>query len=138
MRPWTSLPSVALILAGLVSAAISGCTSPGSQPIIGPDGSTMAHVHCGSDQGTCFRIAGELCPTGYELKPVLRGDDGNFLVRCRSAQVTASAALTCPLPVASATPASLMYPWPPPEAGTAVARPAKSSSTPGAEIDVGY
>jgi hypothetical protein len=129
------LRRVAVILAGLVAAWLTGCASPGAQPIVGPDGSPMAHVHCGAQQGVCFRIAGELCPSGYDMKPVLRGDDGNFLVRCRSAIVT-SAALTCPLPVAASAPPALMYPWPPPEAGAAAQR--ATTPTPTTEIDLGY
>ena len=85
------------VLLGSGWLAIVGCQSPGSQRIVGPDGSPMAHVHCGSDQGVCFRLAGELCPTGYDIKPVLSGSDGNFLVRCRSASVPAVAA-QCPTP----------------------------------------
>jgi len=132
------LRRVALILAGLGPALLGGCASPGAQPIVGPDGSPMAHVHCGAQQGVCFRIAGELCPSGYDMKPVLRGDDGNFLVRCRSVNVT-SAALTCPLPVAAAAaPPALMYPWPPPEAGAAAQRTTKPTPTTATEIDLGY
>jgi hypothetical protein len=129
------LRRVALILAGLGEALLVGCASPGAQPIVGPDGSPMAHVHCGAQQGVCFRIAGELCPSGYDMKPVLRGDDGNFLVRCRRANVT-SAAPTCPLPVAA--PSALMYPWPPPEAGAAAQRTTKPTPTTATEIDLGY
>jgi hypothetical protein len=126
----------------------------------------MAHVHCGSDQGVCFRIAGELCPAGYEMKPVLSGNDGNFLVRCRDARLAQTAAV-CPA-VAPAAPAPApataavatvaqpqakdawppstepwpaAYPWPPPETSAAVQAPA--AATPGAKatpdsIDLGY
>ena len=86
---------------------LSGCASPGSERIVGPDGSAMAHVHCGAQQGECFRIAGELCPSGYEMQPVLSGSDGNFLVRCRAAgAAVAAAACAAPAP-APAPPASL-------------------------------
>src|SRR5690242_11584136 len=93
---------VALVL-GVLS--ISGCREPGSTRIVGPDGSQMSHVHCGGDQGECFRIAGELCPGGYDIKPVVRGNDGNFLVRCRTtgAPVVAQAA---PAPATLALPAA--------------------------------
>ena len=83
---------------------VSACRSPGSERIVGPDGSAMAHVHCGSEQGECFRIAGELCPSGYEMHAVLSGSDGNFLVRCRTAAaqavVAACSPASSPAPVA--------------------------------------
>lgn len=127
-----------------LGAVALGCANAGSQRIIGPNGSAMAHVHCGSDQGACFRIAGELCPSGYEIKPVLSGSDGNFLVSCRSAASRAAAA-TCPAPVAiqtwqpSTKPWPSTYPWPPPEASVAVQPSAKPApSTPAGEIDLGY
>lgn len=95
---------LALGLLGLLSA----CTSPGSERIVGPNGSAMAHVHCGSEQGECFRIAGELCPSGYEMQPVLSGTDGNFLVRCRVAAArvgTAPCATPPPAVVTTTEPA---------------------------------
>jgi hypothetical protein len=109
--PSGSLPSRhrvwALVCLVLGAAA---CQSPGAQRIVGPDGSPMSHVHCGSDQGECFRIAGELCPTGYELKAVLSASDGNFLVRCRSAPAprVASCPTGAPVVVVAANQS-----WPP-------------------------
>lgn len=110
----------------------------------------MAHVHCGSDQGLCFRLAGELCPSGYELKPVLSGNDGNFLVRCRSGAAPTVAA--CPTPGAPSAgvtmhPAGLMDPWPPaaepapaaypwPTSQTSAASPNKPSAS--SDLDIGY
>lgn len=128
------------MLAGLSGAtAAAGCAnSPGSQPIVGPDGSSMAHVHCGADQGACFRIAGELCPSGYEIKPVLLRQDGNFLVRCRSARPTLSVAAHAPMPAPDGAAPALMYPWPPPEVGAAVQRSYTPSASPASEIDLGY
>jgi hypothetical protein len=124
-----------------------GCASPGAQSIVGPDGSRMAHVHCGSDQGTCFRIAGELCPGGYELKPVLEGSDGNFLVRCRArAGATVAAACSTP-PVASKThdawppaaePWPAAYPWTAPETSAAAQKPQAAPAQAPVEIDLGY
>lgn len=74
--------------------ALLGCAAPpGAQPIVGPTGQPMAHVHCGGNQGQCFRIAGELCPQGYDIQPVLSGADGNFLVRCHAAAVGAAPAV---------------------------------------------
>ena len=150
-----------------LSLLLAACQSQGSTRIVGPDGSPMAHVHCGVDQGACFRMAGELCPSGYELKPVLSGNDGNFLVRCRAAG-TATLAAQCPTPAAvtasmptSAPPAAatvaaasaapapaqswppaaeppLMYPWPPPESTTAVRATPKTPKTPPGNVDIGY
>lgn len=143
--------------------ALGACTSPGAQRIVGPDGSLMSHVHCGSDQGACFRIAGELCPSGYDMKPVLSGSDGNFLVRCRAAATmiagtgtpVASPGLAAPAPGASTVsstrsaerwpPASepwpAAYPWPPPETSAAAQQPGGTAATPRAptaEVDLGY
>jgi hypothetical protein len=150
-----------LLLAALGSLAllVAGCQQPGESRIVGPDGSLMSHVHCGSDQASCFRIAGELCPYGYEMKPVLSGSDGNFLVRCRNSAASSVAcapgasvpvaALARPVPgtaLASSSsserwppsnePWPLMYPWPPPEPTAGVrqaAPPAKNN-----DGDVGY
>jgi len=121
----------------------------------------MAHVHCGSDQGVCFRLAGELCPSGYEMKPVLSGNDGNFLVRCRSAGAPVVAA-QCPSPARAAVaapaaapvvaakpqnpneawppaaePAQAAYPWASPAASTAGRSQAGAPSAQ-AEVDLGY
>lgn len=131
----------ALIAGGLAL----GCARPGSQIIVGPDGSRMAHVHCGANQGTCFRIAGELCPNGYQLQPVLVGSDGNFLVRCRAAPSAVTAA--CPAaPVASkpdawppsADPWPAAYPWTAPETSAAELEPRVAPARAPAEIDLGY
>jgi hypothetical protein len=133
--------------------SLAGCQSPGSQRIIGPDGSAMAHVHCGGDQGLCFRLAGELCPSGYDMKPVLSGDDGNFLVRCR-AHGTPVASTACLTPSATASssvaithPPGLMDPWPPSAEPASAAYPWPASGTGGAarskpsasgDVDIGY
>jgi hypothetical protein len=146
----------------VVVLGMSGCREPGSTRIVGPDGSRMSHVHCGSDQGECFRIAGELCPGGYDMKPVMRGSDGNFLVRCRAAgaPVVAQApppATTLSLraapdvsparPTLSASrapgdawppatePWPAAYPWGPPEQSTS---PRPVSPAPSGEVDLGY
>jgi hypothetical protein len=145
------------VLAACSLLAVVACQSPGSQPIVGPDGSHMAHVHCGADQGVCFRIAGELCPSGYELTPVLSGRDGNFLVRCRSAGTSVVAA-ACPTPNQPATPIvtatstpgpgkdkwppsaepSAPYPWPASETRAAARPPPSAPAVQAAEVDVGY
>ncbi|RYZ09370.1 MAG: hypothetical protein EOO73_03480 [Myxococcales bacterium] len=137
------------VLAAL-SMLAAACTSAGAQRIVGPDGSAMGHVHCGSDQGTCFRLAGELCPSGYDLQPALTGYDGNFLVRCRAPRATAATA-TCvasgSLAAAkprdawppSSEPWPVTYPWSPPETSAAVqAAPAAQPAKAPVEIDLGY
>ncbi len=150
MRVPTSLLNFAASLAGCWSLLLASCQAPGSTRIVGPDGSPMAHLHCGADQGACFRMAGELCPSGYELKAVLSGNDGNFLVRCRTrgaplvaAQSPVPAAVSAPNATARApketwppaTEPPLMYPWPPPESSAAVR--AKPTTPPG-DVDIGY
>lgn len=150
MRPRSSLQLVVGTLVGLLALGSSACSSPGSQRIVGPDGSPMAHVHCGSDQGVCFRIAGELCPTGYDMTPVLSGNDGNFLVHCRAGGRPVVAAPCPTLPPAPASPgvlarqqswpptrSELLNPWPRPETNAAV------GGDPGApaakdDVDIGY
>ena len=152
MRPsWK--PVVGRLMSAL-ALCLAACSSPGSMPIVGPDGSPMAHVHCGSEQGVCFRIAGELCPSGYEMKPVLSGNDGNFLVRCRVATPPVVAVQSPAPPAPGATPTSahaaketwpsaseLLNPWPRPEANAtaqpALTAPAKSAS-PQSDVDIGY
>jgi hypothetical protein len=147
------------VAVGLATASLVGCTSaPGSQRIVGPDGSAMAHVHCGDDQGTCFRIAGELCPSGYDIQPVLSGSDGNFLVRCRTA-APAVVAVATPSPAASAPPGPAATtaaarstsetwppahepwptanPWAPPQTSAAV-QPPRAAPNPTTEVDLGY
>jgi hypothetical protein len=127
--------------------AVVGCQSPGSQRIVGPDGSPMMHVHCGSDQGVCFRMAGELCPSGYDMKPVLSGSDGNFLVRCRSAGAPAVAA-QCPTPPRAAAP-PVVASRPAPTPSVAAKAPASKDvwpptaepsppAYPWGEVDLGY
>jgi len=114
----------------------------------------MAHVHCGADQGVCFRLAGELCPQGYDLKPVLSGNDGNFLVRCRAHAAPTVAACPAPSPAPTAAssptvkmhPPGLMDPWPPANEPAPAAYPWAAPQTsatrnkPGAsgDVDIGY
>lgn len=109
----------------------------------------MAHVHCGSDQGVCFRLAGELCPSGYEMKPVLSGNDGNFLVRCRSASAPAVAA-QCPTPPpAAASAPAVVAARPAPTPAVAAKTPStkdtwppsaepSAPANPWGEVDLGY
>jgi hypothetical protein len=149
---------------GLVALGLWGCQTPGATRIVGPDGSPMAHVHCGGDQGACFRLAGEMCPGGYEMRPVLSRNDGNFLIRCRSAVASAAAPAACapaaPAPaMAAVTPRNgtvrsagaaskqgwppssepwpSAYPWPPPET-SAVAAPAAPEQARSEPWDPGF
>lgn len=163
MREFFGWRSVGAVLAGWALLSVVGCQSPGSQRIVGPDGSPMAHVHCGVDQGLCFRMAGELCPGGYEMKPVLRGSDGNFLVRCRTSTAPAVAAGCAPVnanataslspnpsPVVAtnrtglmdpwppaAEPAPAAYPWPSPQTSAAARSPQNAPAAQG-DVDLGY
>jgi hypothetical protein len=155
MRQHSGLRRVARVLGVCSLLSFVACQSPGSQRIVGPDGSAMAHVHCGTEQGVCFRIAGELCPSGYEMKPVLSGSDGNFLVRCRSKAAPVAAACPTPSPAATPTivatrspdlmapwppaaePASAANPWPSPQTSAAVRSQPGTASAPG-DVDVGY
>lgn len=147
MRVRSSLPVALRFPWGVTALGLLACSTPGATRIVGPDGSAMAHVHCGADQGACFRLAGELCPTGYEMRPVLRSNDGNFLIRCRAVLATAAApvcepaapsvALTAAAPRGGSThnagathpqswppssePWPSAYPWPPPETSAVVA-----------------
>jgi hypothetical protein len=147
LRP-TLDPRVARLI-GVLALGLAGCASPGSQRIVGPDGSQMAHVHCGSEQGVCFRIAGELCPGGYEIKPVLSGNDGNFLVHCRAAAPPVVAAQCPPPPRATLTSTQtaqqawpsvteLLNPWPRPETNAAAPPAPASSVAPQGDFDIGY
>lgn len=140
-----------LALTALALALVTACSSPGARRIVGPDGSPMAHVHCGSEQAECFRLAGELCPGGYDMQPVLTGNHGNFLVRCRGAGAVAKADASCPAP-AAATPAAARasnagwpatsqpwpadYAWPPPETSAGVHHVPTAPAS--GEPDLGY
>jgi len=70
------------LISGLFALS-AGCQPASVQEIVGPDGSAMLHVSCGSDQGRCYALAGTRCPNGYEIFPAA-GAPGNFLVRCIS------------------------------------------------------
>ena len=159
---WRVSTRVGWALVGLVVS----CASPGWQRIVGPDGSIMSHVHCGADQGTCFRIAGELCPEGYDMQPVLTSSDGNFLVRCHDAlaPVVAAAPAAVTAPAAAAGPSSVAaaptppvptsrsgerwppasepwpaaYPWPPPETSAAAQSPVTPAPGTKTEINLGF
>ena len=78
---------VGWVLPVWLGLSVAGCVEPpGATRIVGPDGSSMLHLHCVDDQAACFLIAGEQCPRGYDLSPVFDPRDGNFLVRCRVAE----------------------------------------------------
>jgi hypothetical protein len=134
-----------------LSVLATACASPAARRIVGPDGSPMAHVSCGSDQAECFRLAGELCPSGYEMQPVLSGNHGNFLVRCRHTAAVAYAGAGCPTSAAATPPAASAsnagwpaasepwpanYAWPPPETSAGVRQVPATPA--GGELDLGY
>jgi len=74
------LRSALVALAGVL--LVLGCSEPRAVPIIGPDGTRMFHVSCGSHEAKCYRLAGERCPYGYDVGRTIQGG-GNMLVRCR-------------------------------------------------------
>lgn len=132
----------------LLGALLSGCVEPaGAQRIVGPDGTQMLHVHCGDEQVTCFRLAGEMCPLGYFLSPIFDPRDGNFLVRCKgpaqSGQLAAASAPAPPAPPGRITIVRTRAPdpnWPPPEvAQPSEPWPAPRTATPApSTVDLGY
>ncbi|MEP7049667.1 MAG: hypothetical protein ABJB12_04910 [Pseudomonadota bacterium] len=107
------------IALGFGSLALSCVETPGAQRIVGPDGTHMLHVHCGDDQAACFQLAGESCPSGYDLSPIFDPRDGNFLVRCRNPPLTGTVTIARTAPTVEATkrlpPAPEGAPWPPAE-----------------------
>jgi hypothetical protein len=108
-----------IVLLGLGLLVVGCVEPPGAVRIVGPDGTTMLHVHCAAQQVACFRLAGERCPHGYDLSPIFDPHDGNFLVRCREPFVTALAATNPALsrtPIASSAAANDR--WPPTEVAT--------------------
>lgn len=142
-----------------VAAAIAGCVhTPRAHRIIGPDGSDMLHVSCGSDQGACFALAGDNCPNGYRLVPIFNPEANNFLVRCQSRTHSVEAAENSVSPVPSNVIVRTLNPapasttrWPPPEepfpgtdpwpAGSAASGSLPLPQTarlPDGQIDIGY
>ncbi len=129
---------------------LAGCIeAPGALRIVGPDGTQMLHVHCGSEQAACFQIAGERCRHGYDLSPILDAHDGNFLVRCRNPALARSLSAAGPEVVrstVSARPRAVEDGWPPAEvAMPAEPWPVPSSSTsrptprgPTSTVELGY
>lgn len=129
-------------------ALAAACTpAPRARPVVGPDGSAMTHVSCGSDQGACFQLAGQSCPSGYRLFPIFDPHSNNYLVRC-TAPVGAVARQRVPAPPARHAPAREASdgwppvaeawvpadPWP---AAVMQAPPALSGPSP-EEVDLGY
>lgn len=64
-----------------VSCAVGCARQTEIVPIVGPDGGRVLHVGCAGDDASCYRLAGEACPYGYDMTPTL-GPRGNYLVRC--------------------------------------------------------
>jgi len=120
-----------------------GCAQPpGAAPIVGPDGTRMLHVHCAGEQAACFRIAGDRCPHGYDLSPILDPHDGNFLVRCREPLVS-SVVIANRAPAPNHSPAAVVSDrWPPAEVATPTetwpAPPAGEPRAPSGVVDIGY
>jgi len=86
VQPRLGVKGLALLGALLVSA----CAQPKSaqdagrvRAIVGPDGSQMLHVSCGDDEGLCYQIAGQNCPSGYDVGRTYSQERGQFFVRCR-------------------------------------------------------
>ncbi len=86
VQPRLGVKGLALLGALLVSA----CAQPKSaqdagrvRAIVGPDGSQMLHVSCGDDEGLCYQIAGQSCPSGYDVGRTHTQERGQFFVRCR-------------------------------------------------------
>jgi hypothetical protein len=61
MRPKS--PATAL----LVVAVTVGCAHATATPVTGPDGATWYSISCRRDQANCEELAGEVCPSGYEV-----------------------------------------------------------------------
>ena len=133
-----------------LSLFLSGCVSPpGAEHIVGPDCTSMLHVHCADEQVACFQIAGERCPHGYDLSPIFDPHDGNFLVRCRDPQASPSVVAYRATPLArsaQATSGAAADRWPPEEVATPTEPwPAASSNalppaprTATGAVDLGY
>ena len=139
------------VLLGLSSLAAGCVETPGAERIVGPDGTHMLHVHCGDEQVACFQLAGESCPSGYDLSPIFDPHDGNFLVRCRnpplSGTVTIAQTPVLARPAVRAQSAASKEGWPPAEVALpAEPWPAPSSAnelppaprTATGAVDIGY
>jgi hypothetical protein len=131
--------------AGIVPVLLlaAGCAAqprhqPEATPIMGPDGAPMLHVSCGEREGSCYRIAGEICRQGYAITPA-PGRPGNFLVRCRFTRA-GWAPVAAPGPAAAPTSytiAETVQPWPDPtpKAAYPPVRPAPSPLPPPPPLD---
>ena len=146
------------LLPALLGSLAIACVEPaGATRIVGPDGTRMLHVHCAEEQVACFQLAGQLCPSGYDLSPIFDPHDGNFLVRCKSAFSAAAAVIASgpapqplPAPPSSAPQQTVAVAQPrPPENGwppTEVTKPSEPWPAPNAgapparapDVDLGY
>jgi len=148
---------VRVFATGLVlTAALSGCArQPRVRAIVGPDGTDMLHVSCGSDQGACFQLAGRRCSAGYELTPIFDPSNNNFLVRCRDRRhLVVPSELAAEVPArrtvfratdrgTSSWPPPLqpwpdVDPWPAADAGSGASELPQTARLPNGEIDIGY
>ncbi|MEO7033639.1 MAG: hypothetical protein ABI548_07155 [Polyangiaceae bacterium] len=139
------------VLIGFSSLVLGCVETPGAERIVGPDGTHMLHVHCGDEQAACFQLAGESCPSGYDLSPIFDPHDGNFLVRCRnsplSGTVTTAHTPARAEPTARASSPAPQEEWPPaevalpaepwPASSSASALPPAPRTATGA-VDIGY
>lgn len=66
----------------MCSLALSCAVEATVSPIVGPDGSRMFHLSCKGQEARCYQLAGERCPTGYDLSRT-HSDRESFLLRCR-------------------------------------------------------
>lgn len=112
-------------IATLVAVVLlTGCARSGARSVIGPDGTSMLHVHCEQDQGRCYQLAGHFCPAGYQIFPTPGGGGANFLIRCRSGSSnqqasvgyweSASEAPPAAQPTSQVAPPAFLPPPPPP------------------------
>jgi len=66
----------------VVAVLLAGCSSR-IHTVRGPDGNAWTAINCSRrNQTNCFKRAGQLCPSGYDVAPE-SGIAGNMLIRCR-------------------------------------------------------
>lgn len=135
------------VVLGLAPLVVSCVEAPGTERIVGPDGTHMLHVHCGDEQAACFQLAGENCPSGYDLSPIFDPHDGNFLVRCRNPPLTGTVTIAPTERAREPSKPAAKVAWPPaevalpsepwPEPSSASAPPAGPRTAAGA-VGIGY
>jgi len=72
----------------LITILIGGCAT--SQQIILPSGETGFTVNCGTYEGNswsaCYKKAGEMCPTGYDILEKNESEDKTLIANQYSIQ----------------------------------------------------